>query len=83
MTTLRTFQNEIEEIQSREAARQRAQVTAASAERQQKENKIPRHLLPKGKAKDEPTGSGDVETASTPDLAEVEEQVQVSHGLPG
>jgi hypothetical protein len=87
MTTLRTFQNEIEEIQTREAAKQRAQVTAASAEKQLKENKIPRQLPTKGKSKDEPTGSGDVETTTkeggTPDLAEAEEQVQVSYKLPG
>lgn len=71
MTTLRTFQTEIEEIHHRELTKQRAQVMAT----EEKENKNPQ---PKGKAKIDPD-EDDMNTRAG--MVEAEEKILVSQSL--
>ncbi|KAJ7262166.1 GTP-binding protein 1 [Mycena haematopus] len=83
MTTLRTFQNEIDE-HSREVAKQRALQAQAGAEKE-KENKKP--PASKGKSKDESPDSPIVATApsdAATGLAELEEKILTAllSGLP-
>jgi parvulin-like peptidyl-prolyl isomerase len=68
MTTLRTFQTEIEEIHHRELVKQRAQVVTT----EEKENKNPQ---PKGKAKDD---SDNDEINTRAGMVEAEEKILVS-----
>jgi hypothetical protein len=72
MTSLRTFQHEIDEIHTRELAKHRAQ--AVADREKEKENKIPQ---PKGKAKDDgldiPTGNN----GGRAGMLEIEENIIV------
>lgn len=76
MTSLRTFQTEIEDIHHRELLKQRAHVTVTEKE---KENKNPQS---KGKFKGDPpdvdNGHGDTVRAG---MVEVEEKILVSQPL--
>lgn len=69
MTSIRTFQSEIEEIRTRELAKQRAQL---AGDHREKDSKNP---LPKGRSKGDGDGMGKLEQAAMP---EVEEEIQVS-----
>jgi hypothetical protein len=70
MTSLRTFQNEIDEIHARETTKQRAH--AAADKEKEKENKNPQQS--KGKeVKVESQEEGDAQ----PGLTELEEEIQV------
>lgn len=52
MTTLRSFQNEIEEIHNREVTRQRQITTATTISEKEKDNKENAAKVMKGKAKE-------------------------------
>ena len=83
MTTLRTFQNEIHEIQNREVSKQRAQLTL-DKEREVRDRK---HTNLKGKAKEdqavsdvhEPGGCNIESGHEGLQLEEIEEQILVRH----
>ena len=64
MTSLRTFQNEIDEIHTRETTKQRAQAAA------EKENKDPHLKVQEVKVE----GDGD----TTRGLTDIEEEIQVT-----
>ncbi|EAU91663.2 GTP-binding protein 1 [Coprinopsis cinerea okayama7 len=68
MATLRSFQNEIEEIHHREVARQRAAGIAIADKDKDKENK-----MPKGKVTDEATPSIKPEVPTVEDEANMQE----------
>lgn len=70
MTSLRNFQNEIDEIHTREIAKQRAQTITE----REKENKNPH---PKGKAKEDGAESAKRENNGRVGVTEVEEEIQV------
>jgi hypothetical protein len=76
--TLRSFQNEIDEIHTREVARQRA--TGAATVDKDKENK-----MPKGKAKDEsipaPKPGAQVAEEEQTNMQEVEDRILVCNTL--
>lgn len=75
MTSLRTFQTEIEDIHHRELLKQRVQVTVTEKD---KENK---NLQSKGKSRgDPPDADGDAVIARA-GMAEVEEKILVFHWL--
>jgi GTP-binding protein 1 len=73
MTSLRTFQHEIDEIHTRELAKQRAQ-TVADREKE-KENKIPK---PKGKAKDDGFDNPKSDSGGRAGMLDVEENILVN-----
>lgn len=80
MTSLRTFQTEIDEIHIRETTKQRAQ--AAAEKEKEKENKNPH---PKGKAREDESDVSKRTSVSRAEMLEVEEQIQVgvtSRSLP-
>lgn len=74
--TLRSFQNEIDEIHTREVARQRA--TGAATVDKDKENK-----MPKGKAKEEsistPKPDAPAAEEAQTNMQEVEDRILVRH----
>jgi ribonuclease BN (tRNA processing enzyme) len=80
MTSFRTFQTQIEEIQAREVAKQRVQHHTHVAEKLQKENKDPGSSVAKGKAKVDGAGTGI--DPDPPDMvalrADIEDELQVS-----
>lgn len=68
MTTLRTFQTEIDEIHNREVAKQRAKAAAlAEKEKEAKDHKFAAGAVSqaKGKAKDDGSGSNSAKTADS------------------
>jgi hypothetical protein len=71
MTSLRTFQTEIEEIHHRELVKQRAQVIVPDKE---KENKSPQS---KGKAKKDPLDLDQDVVSERAGMVEVEERILV------
>jgi hypothetical protein len=73
MTSLRTFQNEIDEIHARETSKQRAQ--AAADKEKEKENKNPHS---NGK---EVKFESQEEDHEQPGLSEIEEGIQVKASL--
>lgn len=85
MTTLRTFQNEIDEIHNREVARQRAKVIASGSENQKEpKDQKPNPIVPasKGKAKDDgsntaPTKPADSAAVIRASLLELEDRILV------
>jgi hypothetical protein len=75
MTSLRTFQLEIDEIQNREVAKQRIQ--ALADREKEKENKKPQSKV-KNVKEDENDSSGNGEAVPA-EMGEVDEEIQVSN----
>jgi hypothetical protein len=75
MTSLRTFQTEIEEIHHRELVKQRVQVTVAEKE---KENKSPQS---KAKAKGDTLDTDKDDISVRAGMVEVEEKILVCQSL--
>lgn len=78
MTTLRTFQNEIEDIHNRELSKQRAQALA-DMEKEQKTSKGKAKVEANTTASPVPTGANGTEAAG---FQEMEEQISVCLKLP-
>jgi hypothetical protein len=77
MTSLRTFQLEIDEIQNREVAKQRTQ--ALADREKEKENKNPQSKVKSVKEdENDPSRNGE---AALAEMGEVDEEIQVSNFL--
>jgi hypothetical protein len=73
MTSLRTFQTEIEEIHTRELTKQRVHTTTNGLDKEKK-NKNP---LPKGKGKADPADPDTGDITERAEMLEIEEKILV------
>lgn len=75
MTSLRTFQTEIEEIHTRELTKQRVQTSTNGLDKEkEKENKNP---ISKGKSRADPVDPDGIHITDRAEMLEIEEKILV------
>lgn len=77
MTSLRTFQTEIEEIHARELTKQRVQTSTNGLDKEKEKEKENKNPISKGKSRADPVDPDGIHITDRVEMLEIEEKILV------